>query len=740
MPISDLQSIIIWWGMLFLMGLSCLPTAFRIFPDFFDRGYLFAKVICAILVSYVLFVLGEFHLVVFSQINALLIFALIAAYNLLLFFKPKDFFHRIKKHGRFFLFEEVIFFFGLFFWSFIRATQPDIHGLEKYMDFGFVNSILRTTYFPPKDMWYTPFFINYYYFGHLVTATLTRISNIPSFVSFNLMLATIFAFTLTLSFSISIQLLQTFFGEKQTTKQKIVSFLGGILTSFIITFGGNLQTIYTFFKPYTGDTATPFWQLPFLPFSFPNNYWYPNATRFIYHTIHEFPIYSFVVSDLHGHVLDIPFVLLTIATLLSVSLSLRKSVTIKPLIPLGLGFLLAIMYMTNAWDGLIYLLLVVFVIFFFEWERVQQSAIHPIVSLFPKLKTFSEYTKKHVFFNVASSSLWDSLLVFISYLIFSLPFSLFFQAGEIVHGIGVLCAPSFLTNLGHLGPFLFEANHCQHSPVWQLAILYGFFTFWCTGFCVLLYKQKEKISVADMFAFLLIGLSLILIIIPEFFYLKDIYPEHYRANTMFKLVYQAFIMLSLASGYAIIRLLTTHIHHKKWLFRMYIFFGVILFSFTAIYPYFAISSYYNNLKTYSGLNGETYLGKSYPTDYTAIQWINAHIEGQPVILEAQGDSYTDYARVSSNTGLPTVLGWTVHEWLWRGSYDPLPERINYVQNLYQSQNLTQTKQLLDKYNISLVFVGDLERQKYPNLDESKFAELGKIIYQNGNTRIYQMYQ
>ena len=78
-----------------------------------------------------------------------------------------------------------------------------------------------------------------------------------------------------------------------------------------------LTTIYTFFKAYPNDHPVPFWKLSFLPFSFPNGYWYPNATRFIPFTIHEFPIYSFVVSDLHGHVLDIPIVLLTIATIFS---------------------------------------------------------------------------------------------------------------------------------------------------------------------------------------------------------------------------------------------------------------------------------------------------------------------------------------------------------------------------------------------------------------------------------------
>lgn len=740
MPTSDFTAVVIWWGVFFLLGLSCLPLTVRLFPTFFDKGYIFAKILGLILLSYLLFVLSELHIVVFSRLNTIILLVIIAAYNGLLFFKPKEIIPTLKKYWMFFLFEEALFSLGLFFWSFVRATQPDIHGLEKYMDFGFINSILRTTYFPPRDMWYTPFFINYYYFGHLATAVLTRLSNLPSFITFNLMLATIFAFTLTISFVLAIQLLTVFFGEKRTRLQKIITFFGGIISSFLITFGGNLQTIYTFFKPYSGETAPPFWQLPFLPTTFPNGYWYPNATRFIYHTIHEFPIYSFVVSDLHGHVLDIPFVLLTLALFLSLVISSLPKRRVRILHLIGIGFILAIMYMTNAWDGLIYFLLSSLLLIVFEWNRVNRHESHPLSILLPRWKQWTNYVKSHTKIDFLTGIMWQAAVIFAAYFIFSLPFGLFFNTGEIVHGIGVLCAPTFLTNIGKIGPFLFEANHCQHSPLWQLGILYGFFVFWCAGLGVLMYKQKEKLSNADIFVFLLMLLSIVLIIIPEFFYLKDIYPEHYRANTMFKLVYQAFIMLSISSGYAIIRLAYFRPKSKKILWALYKLLGIVLFGFVAIYPYFAISSYYNSLKYYFGLNGITYLQRTYPTDFAAISWLNTNITGQPVILEAQGDSYTDYARVSSNTGLPTVLGWTVHEWLWRGSYDPLPERINDIQRMYESTSIDETRQLLDKYHVSLVFVGELERQKYTNLNEVKFAALGKIIYQNGNTRIYQISQ
>lgn len=246
----------------------------------------------------------------------------------------------------------------------------------------------------------------------------------------------------------------------------------------------------------------------------------------------------------------------------------------------------------------------------------------------------------------------------------------------------------------------------------------------------------------DFFIFCLIILSTLLIFIPEFIYAKDIYPTYFRANTMFKLVYQAFIMLSISSGYIIVRLLVdlkSSIKNHKFYWKLIApGIGVIGLLLIFTYPFFAISSYYGNLNTSYNLDGTVYLKSLYPTDYQAILWIDKNIKGRPVILEAQGDSYTDFARISANTGLPTVLGWTVHEWLWRGTYDIPAPRISQIQTLYETASINITKQLIDQYGIAYVFIGDLEYQKYPNLAEQKFQELGKIIYQNGRTKIYKI--
>jgi len=109
-----------------------------------------------------------------------------------------------------------------------------------------------------------------------------------------------------------------------------------------------------------------------------------------------------------------------------------------------------------------------------------------------------------------------------------------------------------------------------------------------------------------------------------------------------------------------------------------------------------------------------------------------------VILEAPGDSYTDFNVISSYTGLATISGWYVHEWLWRGDSSFPQKRVTDINLIYTSEDLAVTQGLLDKYKVEYVIIGTFERQKYPNLNEAKFAQLGKQVFSSGNTKIYQV--
>ena len=140
---------------------------------------------------------------------------------------------------------------------------------------------------------------------------------------------------------------------------------------------------------------------------------------------------------------------------------------------------------------------------------------------------------------------------------------------------------------------------------------------------------------------------------------------------------------------------------------------------------------------YQGLNAVTFLETDFPEDASAIRWLKENIEGAPVVLEANGDSYTGYERVSATTGLPTILGWYVHEWLWRNNVEDVNEKSADVETIYTSSDMNAVKALLEEYEVSYIFVGSKEREKYgERLNESLLKEVGEAVYQDPNYNTY----
>ncbi len=690
---SDIFIIFYWWLITVFLGALSLPLIFKIFGRFWDKGWIFAKTISILIVSYAAFVLGRSQIFPFYRETLFLIIIVFAAVNFYWLSQGKNKEKTIKiiqDNWQTFAWQEGMFLVTLVFWSLIRGFDPRIEGLEKFMDFGFVNTILRSKWFPPVDMWFAGEPINYYYFGHLIAAVLTKISSLDPAITYNLMMATIFAQAFTGAFSLSSNLIKFVTKNSKLITRKLI--IGGLISAMLLTLGGNLHTIVYVLK----DGA--------------DRYWYPDATRFIGYNppnpkdacIHEFPIYSFVVSDLHGHVNDIPVVLLFLAVLLSLGLGLASKKEVlkienwKLKIPL-IGFLLAVMYMTSSWEFPIYGLvfgLFVFLIF-----------LQPLDNL--KLENIITAVK-----NTALVGLATLILA----ILFAMPFAISFS--PMTEGIRFV-----------------DAN----SLWWQLLILWGFFWFVALSFwAIIISKLKIKnyeFAVADIFVLATTIVATLLIIIPEIIYVKDIYiHEHHRSNTMFKLVYQSFIIYSIAAGYIFFR-----VREKLKSIPLYLYTAVFLVGFAShmIYPYFSIKGYYGGLKTYRGLYGMNFLEERYPDNYEAVLWLNKNINGQPVVLEAVGDSYTMYNHFSAMTGLPTVEGWTVHEWLWRGGYDQPGKRAEEVSTIYQGDN-QEAEQLLSKYQVEYVVVGPLEREKYPELDEERFLFFGAPIFSSGETTVYQM--
>lgn len=675
MIIQDILYASGWWLLFFVVGIGGIPLMYLLFRNFVDVGYGFSKTFGFIIVSYVVFFFSTLKIIPLYTI--FLYFFLIVYFfvNRYIFSKKRDeILSLLNKNKRFLIIQEILFTLGYFLWVYVRTHQPDINGLEKFMDFGFINSTLRSKFLPPPDMWLAGSTINYYWYGHYFVAFLTKLSQIPSQVTYNLMLATIMGLTLTGTFSLTSTLISKI--SDNIDKRKII--IAGFISAIAVTFAGNFHTPFYLLKDGR------------------NKYWYPDATRFIGYnpdtqdkTIHEFPIYSFVVSDLHAHLIGLPFIFVFLALLWN-ALEKKgegKKYLYKFIPP---GFLLGVMFMTNAWDFANY------------------SLISGFIILFASLKKWGLK-----FEAILLTALAATVLV-ITGVITTLPFLLIFDS--IAQGVAFVNA---------------------HSPVWQLAILWGFPAVFTIIFVYKLLLNKSEIKLPDAFVLGLIISAWALIIIPEIIYVKDIYiASHHRANTMFKLTYQAFVISYIASGYITIRtfLLTKGLVRKLF---FSLFFAVI-FASVLYYPKLGIDSYYGELKVYHGLAGDTWLKERYPATYEAVSWLKDNVKGQTVILEAPGDSYTDYNVISSYTGLPTVSGWFVHEWLWRGTSDVPSARVSDIDVIYTSNDLEKTTQLLNHYKVEYVVVGSFEREKFANLVESKFNNLGSSVFSWGDTTIYKI--
>ena len=733
-----------WYVYLLILGIIFFPITARLFRPFADKGYPFAKTIAMILLSYGALLVGILHIFPFSQ-EGLVIIVLVSIFCVYRFFGKEI--REIRSMSRrqilLIVFEELMFLLCLIMLVYIRGQEPAIRGLEKFMDFGFMQSILKSQYFPPLDMWLSAdatnpngYAINYYYFGHLSGALLIKLSGISAFKGYNLILATIFAQGMTLTFSLTQGIVSAMIQKTKQYIPTLLSFVSGLVGAYIVNLSGNFHTIYLYTKGYPNESPVPFWgifqslkditttmqaeHLGFIGSMFRNSgYWYPNATRFIPYTIHEFPAYSYVVADLHGHVFDIPFVLLTLGILFM----LFRHWTVKEkimttryelIMSIIIGGVIAVNYMTNAFDGPIYLLLALLLFFLhykISWEFVMQSAV-----------------------------------LIGSFMVASLPYSLFFKPFS--NGIGVNCSPDFLVDMEKLGPFLFEKNNCQLTPIWMFGVLWGFFLSVLILYLMYIYlteyRHTKKFHIPPMHQFILMifGFGLLLVTIPEFIYAKDIYPAHFRANTMFKLGYQSFMMMGVVSAVVFAQLIAWKSRARYVLVSIFavitIQIGMYWFvSFPSFYPGFAAGQ----KPATPELDGSVWLQEFHPQDKEIIDYINKHIPQQLVILEAQGDSYTDYNRVSAYTGNPTVAGWWVHEWLWRGSSDVVGSRIPDIEALYQSEDIQLTKQLIDKYTIEYVVISEIEHEKYLELNEEKFKEIGVKVFEsnNGLGALYKVY-
>lgn len=712
-----------WYLLAGLMGLVGMPVTGMLFQRFEDRGWMFSKVLAITVTGFLTWFLVAVGMFPFGTATCVGVSLVCGAVCFLLFrYQTKKGIECFPVNAAKLIYWEEFLFFAVFLlWTYLAGFHPAAHGTEKFMDYGFMEAMMRSRELPATDLWYSEGHINYYYGGQYFAVFLTKLSGSKPELTYNLMRTFVAAFAFVLPFSLVYQMAVDRLGRGGRKSHSWVPAVSGMTAGVAVSIAGNMHyVIYAVIIPAV-EKLTGAEEI--------SSYWFPDATRYIGFdpdvpdkTIHEFPCYSFVLGDLHAHVVNIMFVLLLMGLLYAWMQGIRGQMADRR--REGEAAASSVPYSRAFWKTQLlmpHILLVSVLLGMFQWTNFWDFVIYFVVTggvvLFMNIVQFEGKGKRILAVTAAQAA----EVLIISYLVI-LPFTLKFET--MVQGVAL-------------------AQY--HSLPHQLLVLWGLPAMITVLFlfCVLWEKLRKKrkknpytwmrsLCAPDLFA-VIMGLCAIgLVLIPEIVYVRDIYEKgNARANTMFKLTYQAYMLFGMTMGYAIYRMLL--LSRQKIVKAMSVM-GLVLLVWTCGYFGNSVRAWFGEVwypSDYQGLDATAYIESDFPEDAAAIRWLKENIEGSPVVLEANGDSYTDFNRVSAMTGLPTVLGWYVHEWLWRNDVDDLNQKRADIENIYTSTDSELVKGLLDQYNVSYLFVGAREKEKYEErLNLVLLESLGDIVFQD----------
>lgn len=674
---------------LLVLGIVVMPLSVKLFNGFKDKGFILSKVLGLYLCGYLMWLLSSCHILKFRVWTCVLCVLLVAIAN---------YGYAIWRHkkGDKYLVDaiieskieiivaEVVFLLLFAFINWVFAHRVQSFATERLMDYGFMVSISKADYMPPKDMWAAGNSVNYYYFGQYIFVFIQKLCGVTIGHAYTFGLFGIMTWMLMAIYRI----VEAVSGSR----------IAGVISAIVTTVGGNLH--YIVYK----YIVRMLWEMLGSEGDAPH-YWFADSTRYIGYnpvveadrTIHEFPMYSFIIGDLHAHVTNIMAVLLMVALLWSwlcikKNLEGKKDITvvIAPQL-ITIGFLLAISNMANYWDFPIY------------------YVVSGSIILFGLIKVYG--MSKKTFIYVA----FIGIMILALSVILSVPFNINFV--KMVEGIGIVTV---------------------HTKLYQLIILWGLPIGLVALFIVMLIREKILLN-RHLFVMLLGLCATGLVLIPEFVFVKDIYINGFpRANTMFKLTFQAFILFGICSGCIVVEFCRAS-RAQKEAYRKHIYtrravLSVLLLVLAVGYCPVALKQWFKDGKnnTYISMNAAYNIEQELSPQMDAIRRLQQIVkesgEQQPVVLTTDGESYTKSCAISAITGYPTVLGWHTHEWLWHNSREFYEERKTDVEQIYTGSDAQYTKELLDKYDISYIYIGPDEYESFDEIQSGVLESFGETVY------------
>lgn len=704
--VSEIKIILAFFLTFQALSLVCFPLMFFILGKLKDGGYFFSKAASLLLFSYFNFLL--FSTNIFGKTSRdLLSVLIISSLSLLALSKRKaEMNDLIRKRWRSLIAGEGLFFAVFVIALLVRMGDPHIFGnTEKFPDYSIFLRLIDESSFPPLDSWMSGFKINYYYMGHFIFACLTRLSGVPPEHGVNLCTVLVFSLFFITTFSLIYNLLG-----------KIKTALACALSACFLSHLDGLIQLFD-----NGIQKFDWWR----------------SSRVIDGTINEFPYFAFLLGDLHAHYISLPFFMLFLGIVLCNGSSkhtlgiLRTNAARTILISLILGFVIVI----NPW----YFPLALFILLMSElsllnslrFSDIIRSLSYPFATSAIALIMFAPflltYHAPFLGFGLLPNDLASKPLQFA--VVFAFPFTF------VIAYLSIAIQKRELRFI-----LIFITLFLAASIPAQIFFNRGVTVFLVFFLALASYSASRKRPL-DPFLIIIL-LSGLVLLGCETLYLADNYgPNFLRMNTVFKFHWIILALLlavtpalfietkkSLGSP-ALKRTLTT-------LFMIYV---------AACLCYTIFATKQRNFHKYRPLeyrrltlDGQRFQKIAYPNEYLASKWLKENTGMNDVILETTGIPFSYYARYSTFTARPTVLGWANHETVWRkNAFMDTSIRTKDIKGIYQSNDKALIKELVKKYSVKFIIVGYMEKREYPSYSLAVFDKIYKKVYENPGVTIYR---
>jgi YYY domain-containing protein len=685
-----------WYLLITLLGWLTFPLAYRLFPALADRGFSLARALGLLVWGYVFWIMASLGLLQNDGgglLLALVVLAAVSGASLQRKETRKALGEWVRLNVRMIVIIEVLFFLAFAAWAFVRASNPNIEtaGGEKTMEVAFINAVLHSPTFPPHDPWLSGYAISYYYFGYVMAAMLAKMTGTLGSVAHNLMFSLIFALSFIGAYGILYNLLASWHKHHprpaSTAPSTGLPLLGPLFLLFVSNLEAFLEVLHGgglfWTRDSSGNATSTFWSwLGIRELSTPPSHltwipdrfiWWWRASRVITdldlmnnstEIIDEFPAFSYLLGDLHPHVLAMPFGLLAVAMAFNLLLGGWKGETNLGFYKLpvrleGLFFgslILGGLVFLNTWDILIGFALVLGAFILnramqagWTWKRLQDVFAFSIpvglAAIFLYLPFYIGFQSQAggILPNLASptrgAQLWVmfaplflAIMPFLVYLWrkaklparWCLGFGLAVGAALFLAIVVYKLQPAFVGGLIDSqcsGSILLCFSLTTARRFSYIGGVLTLLTLLGPALTFLIPVGEEHPASAEpsnsknepiLFILLMVFLGTVLVLAPDYVYLRDLFS--YRLNTIFKFYYQAWMVWSLAGAFGVAILLQELRGRWAFIYRV----GLMLVLVLALaFPVLGLSTKTNDFKIPAFI--ETLRARQATSDAGAIQ-------------------------------------------------------------------------------------------------------------------------